>query len=216
MSNLVQVPNQTPAPRTEGITLSYKQISNDTLHAGLRRLDSFTGWKDTKDIWRYNKFADTFHREHKKAGLWYKKIIDKHAIKVEAKKKNEKGEMEVVKLPNGEPKMIPKWAPNPATGQMDIVMKDQAAFEKDMKELHSTTFTVKVLKFRAEDFLAAGLTPVELRACATLVEGIPDDLAIEGDDDEDEDLLLDDELANEEPPTTETTTDGGSSSPAST
>ena len=142
--------------RTEGITIRYKEVSAKMLHEALSVLDTFTGWKDSKDIHRFNKFKNTFDREHKKAGHWYQKIVRKHAVMEPVKRKNKTtGEMEVVKDKNGIDVMKPQWAPD-SMGQMDIVFKDREAFEKDAKVFHDHTFTVKVFKFKSDDLSRPG------------------------------------------------------------
>jgi hypothetical protein len=77
--------------------------------------------------------------------------------------------------------MKPKWGPN-GNGQMDIIFKNYDAFEKDVQVFHDHTFTVKVYKFKVDDFVTAGLTPVELRACVRIAEDMDPDLLIDEDE----------------------------------
>jgi hypothetical protein len=162
--------------------MRYKEVSAKMLHQALAKLDEFTGWKDPKDIHRFNKFKNTFDREHKKAGYWYNKLVQKHAELEPVKRKNPKtNEMEEVKEKDGKTKMKPKWGPN-GNGQMDIIFKNYDAFEKDVQVFHDHTFTVKVYKFKVDDFVTAGLTPVELRACVRIAEDMDPDLLIDEDE----------------------------------
>lgn len=155
--------------RTMNIRFNYKDTSNKVLHEALDKLDKFTGWQDPEDLWRFNKLKKLFDREHSKAGSWYRKLVHRNAVMVPKKGKGPDGEVVELKDKDGKPQLQPKWAPN-AQGQMDIVMKDQEAFERDVKIFHGYEFTVKVYRFKPEDLLAAGLVPSELRACAKMME----------------------------------------------
>lgn len=176
-----QKDNVTPI-RSEGITLRYKDTADKNLHAALEILDEFTGWTDAKDIHRFNKFKNTFDREQKKAGGWYKKLVMKHAETepITAMSKIT-GKMEPQYDKNGKPRLKPIWKPN-ASGVMDIVMKDPDAFDADVKVFHGHEFTVKVYKFSADDLVKAGLTPLQLRACARIVEKADPELLVDNDD----------------------------------
>lgn len=207
-SNLKRVGAEAAEPnRTKGITLKYGMITRPDLMSGLAKLDSFTGWKDSKDLYRFAKFKGTFDREEKKAGIYYRKLVDRHSEKVPVTKKSEiTNQMEPTYDKDGKPITKPKFAPN-AQGQMSIVMKDQAAFDADIRTFDNHEFTVQVYKFKTADLLAALLTPGELRACARIVDDLPEEMA---PDDDDEEILRDevtddmDELEDD----TETDPDG--------
>lgn len=183
----------TAAPRRAGISFTYNDVANPETGAALDKLDQFTGWRDTKDIHRFNKLKNTFDREKSKAGDWYRKLVNKHAIMEPMKRKNkETGEMEAVQNPKtGLPIQRPRYAPGP-TGEMQMLFHDPIAFEKDSKIFHAHTITVKVFAFESEDFFKAGLTPSEIRACAKLLTDIPDDLELEDANDVDSSDIPDD------------------------
>jgi hypothetical protein len=180
-----------PDSRRDGITVRYGDIPHRTIQEALAKLDVFTGWKNPKDIYAFNKFKSTMEREQKKAAGWYNKLITKHVEMEEVNAKNADGTFSPVKDPaTGKIKMRAKQGRN-GRGEQDMVFKDQAAFERDLKIFHDHTFTVKVHPFFVEDLLAAGLTPVELRSCQAIVE---EDLGLADDADPDLDDIPEDLL----------------------
>ncbi len=175
--------------RKQGVTITFARISKREIHNALEKLDRFTEWKDSKDFHRFNKLNATIEREHKKAGAWYNKLIQKHAVMVPVKEKLESGDL-VDKLgPDGKPVMQPKWVM--VRGKQDIAMKDQEAFDKDVNIFHAHSFTVKVMRFMTEDLIKAGLTPAEIRACHPLLSDLDPDMEIEDDEDKE---VTDDEI----------------------
>ncbi len=182
------VPAPIRAERKHNVTISYGQIADKELHEAMEKLDKFTGWQDPSDIMRFNKLKSVYDREKRRAGSWYMKLVDRHAVMEVQKKKNPTtGEFEPVKDRQGKVVKKPKWAPQPG-GRMDIVMRDAERFDKEAAIFHGYKFTVKVHRFLFEDLAGAGLTPAEIRACQCMIDNIPDDLLT----DDDQETLLDD------------------------
>lgn len=180
--------------RKEGITIKYGLVTNPALRSGLDKLDQFREWTDPKDIFRFSKFKGFFDREEKKAMIWYKALIDKHSERIPIQKKSPiTGKMEDQYDAKGKPLTRPKQGPG-NNGQITIQMKDQALFNKAIKEFDNHPFTVKVFRFKADDLVKAGLTPLELRGCARLIDDLPEEFQInENEDDE----ILREELQDE-------------------
>lgn len=202
---------------SKGITVTYKDMGKRDFHDALQKLDNFTKWKDPKDIHRFNKLKNTIDREHKKAGLWYKKLVDRH-VEMETKKEKHKitGEMvDVIDPKTKKPVQKPKMAPNPDTKKMDLVFKDPDAFEKDLNVMHAQAFTVKVYKFLTEDLVGAELTPGEIRAVSMMVKDIDKDLLLEDDDPSEDELNAEiDAIIGSEAPQEEAQDGGDSDQPA--
>lgn len=168
-------------PATErpmNVTFNYKDCANKELGEALDKLSNFTGWKDSKDLYRFAKLKAAFDRNAKAASIWYRKLIDKHC-NMEIVKKDGK----VVLKGDGRPATKPKWVPNMlAGGQMDFDFRDRAAFEKDYKQMAAHEFTIKVFRWSAEELHAAGLTAAELKSCAKLLDTEDDDMTADLDE----------------------------------
>lgn len=188
------VPSGPRQERKQGIWIRYGKLTGDDLQSAVEKLSQFVDWSDSKDLWRYAKFYQAFRREEKKAGMWYRKIIDKHAEK-EAVQKMSKitNKMEdAYDEKTGKPITRPKRVPGPQ-GQITFAMKDEDAFKQDIKIFDNHKTDIKVLRFSAEDLVKAKLTPTELAACLPMIDNPPEDL-VELDDDEE---MLREELFDE-------------------
>jgi hypothetical protein len=161
---------------TQEITLHYADCNNRFTHEALEKLDNFTDFADTKDLYRFAKIKATFDREYKKFQSLFQKLVKKHAIQDPVTEKDPTtGEERPVLDKNGTPTTRPRMIPN-SRGHLDIAFKNPKAFDEDYKLLVSTAFTVKAPKLLTTDLLRAKLTPKELRACAKLIEDIDPDM----------------------------------------
>jgi hypothetical protein len=154
------------------ITLNYADCNNRFTHKALEKLDNFTDFADTKDLYRFAKLKATFDREYKKFQSLFQKLVKKHAIHDPVTEKDpDTGEERPVLDKNGAPAMRVRMIPN-NRGHLDIAFKNPEEFDKDYKLLISTPFTIKAPKLLTSDLIKAKLTPKELRACGKIIEDI--------------------------------------------
>lgn len=188
-----------PEEARESVVLKNGDCNNRVVHGALEKLDGFTGWKDTQDMWRFNKVKSAYDRQSKVVRKNFQKLLRKHAVMAPVQQpdpNDPKKMIDVLDKKTGKPATTPKMVAV-GGGRMDYVFREQAAFDKDYADLMNQSFTITAYKLPAEDLISAGLTPKELRACGRLIHNIDPDL-IEEPVVADEDDTVDDD--DDDPP----------------
>lgn len=188
------------------IVLQNAHCNNRIVESALAKMDHYTGFKVKADMYAFNKFKAAFERRSLAVRKDFTKLVNSHAVLEPATEKDKKtGKVRPIRDPkSGRAVMRPKMAPNPQTGQLDWVMKDEAAFQKDLKSLMSEPFEINARRWKPEDATGAGLTPQELRACSRMILDSDEhqDDAIIADDEDETDIdpaLLGDPIPEDEP-----------------